>query len=296
MDIAAIPGRRCDGGDVNVHGIWKATIGGGNGQSRLIRSFHKWPLHISKPFTGKNGELMVYLQDASPGLFNGDVQEVACMLERSARLFLTNPAASKLHPSPAAGPSRQEHVFILQEGAVLEYFPEPLVPFAGASYSGQTEVRMERGAQALIAEILTPGRIGRGELFAYQRIRSQFSVYWGGRLAAWDSLVLEPARWETRFGLFDEYTHLATFWVLSERVTSAHLENIHRLLDTFAVTSDGGTGAVHDVYAGVSLLPENGLVVRLLGHSVRAVQARIEAVWRLLRPELLGSEPFRVRK
>ncbi len=296
MDIAAIPGWRSDGGDVNVHGLWKATIGVRNRQSRLIRSFHKWPLHISKPFAGKNGELMVYLQDASPGLFNGDVQEVECTLENGARLYLTTSAASKLHPSPAPGASRQEQCFVVQEGAVLEFFPEPLVPFAGASYSGRTEVHMARGAQALIAEILTPGRIGRGELFAYQRVRSQFSVYWQGRLAAWDSLVLEPARWDTRFGLFDEYTHLATFWVLSERVTSVHLENIHRLLDSFAVPSDGGTGAVHDVYAGVSLLPENGLVVRMLGHSVRALQARIEAVWRLLRPELLGSEPFQIRK
>ncbi|GAB7388380.1 hypothetical protein BSNK01_22170 [Bacillaceae bacterium] len=278
---------------MNVRGIWKGTVGVRNGKTVLTRSFHKWPLKIAKPFAGEHGELLLYLQDASPGLFNGDVQEIACTLEKGARLFLTTPASCRLHPSPTEEASRQLLRFFLQEGAVLEYFPEPLVPYRGVNFSGKTELHMEKGAQAMIAEILTPGRIGRGEIFAYERVASEFSVYWHGRLTAWDSLVLEPARWDTRHGIFDEYTHLATFWVLSEKTAPSHVEKLQSFFETFSTDEKYGA---RDVYAGASLLAENGLVVRMLGHSVCALQECIHASWRFLRRELLGSEPFPIRK
>ncbi|MBT9281658.1 MAG: urease accessory protein UreD [Hydrogenibacillus schlegelii] len=60
--------------------------------------------------------------------------------------------------------------------------------------SGKTELYLDDGAQAFVAEILTPGRIGRAERFAYERVRSELPAFWCGRLSVWDPLLLEPAR------------------------------------------------------------------------------------------------------
>ena len=282
---------------MNVHGMWKAVVGVKEGKSCLLQSFHQWPLHICKPFGGKNGELVVYLQDASPGLFNGDVQELSCVLEKDAKLYLTNTAASRLHPSAGFQASRQVQRFILREGAVLEFFPEPLVPFKDACFAGETYVHMERGAQAIISEIITPGRIGRGELFQYRRLGSKFSVYWDDRLTVWDSLVLEPSTWDqaeemrSGVGYFGGYTHMGTVWILSERATTVHIDQIYQLMDAFPEQERGS-----DVYEGASLLTANGLVIRMLGHSVHALQERIDAIWRHFKTEMLGEVPWVIRK
>lgn len=272
---------------MRVHGIWRGIVGMGGGSSALLSSFHQAPLKAAKPFAGEKGELVLYLMDASPGLFNGDVQEIDCTVEKGASLFLTNQSSCKLHPSPDPSESRQIQRFHLREGAVLEYFPEPLVPYKGARHLGETVVCMETGAQAIIGEILTPGRAGRGETFQYQTVASRFSVFWEEELAVWDSLLLEPGRWRFAKGIFEEYTHVATLWVLSGKVTNLHVQMIRDLLLT-----PGSDSAC----AGVSLLSRNGLVVRMLGRSAWGLQTLMHRCWDRVRRELLGKPAFQIRK
>jgi urease accessory protein len=223
--------------------------------------------------------------DASPGLFNGDVQEIDCTLEEGAHLFLTNQSSCKLHPSTRDDPSHQIQRFAVKEGALLEYFPEPIVPYAGSSHYGETIIFMETGAEAIIGEIITPGRIGREERFHYTKLSSQFSVYWNGKWTVWDSLCLQPEKWVSMKGIFDQYTHLATLWVLSERVTKDHVDSFRGLLKQESTA-----------YHGVSLLPANGMVIRLLGNSVWHLQQLLTKCWDLVRQDLLERSVSYIRK
>jgi urease accessory protein len=262
-------------------------VGVKGGRSVLTYSFHQSPLKVAKPFTGEKGELLLYLMDSSPGLFNGDTQEIECVLEKGANLFLTNQSSCKLHPSAVHLDIRQIQRFQLQEGAVLEYFPEPLIPYKDAAYRGETVIHMEAGSHAFIAEVISPGRAGRGELFQYKKIASQFSVYWGDTWTVWDSLLLEPSRLTSPHEMLNGYTHIGTLWVLSEQINNDHVE----LMNRYLVSQDPVT-----VYAGCSLLPCNGLVIRLLGYSAWKLQSIMKEGWDLIRRELLGKPPLQIRK
>lgn len=272
---------------MRVHGLWRGTIEFRGGRSTLTRSFHQSPLKVAKPFTGERGELLLYLMDSSPGIFNGDVQEIECTLEKGANLYLTNQSSCKLHPSPDMVESCQIQRFHVKEGAVLEYFPEPLVPFNGANYLGEIIVNMKESGHAIIGEVLTPGRAGRGELFQYKKMASQFSVYWGGKWAVWDSLLLEPGHWNSLKGILEGYTHIGTLWVLSEKISRDHVQMMQEFLKPCREDS---------IYAGASLLSFNGLVIRMLGHSVWSVQQLMHECWDLMRRELLGKPAFQARK
>ncbi|MFC4766178.1 urease accessory protein UreD [Effusibacillus consociatus] len=272
---------------MRVHGVWKGTVGVREGRSALLHSFHQSPLKVAKPFAGERGELLLYLMDSSPGLFNGDTQEIECTLEKGASLYLTNQSSCKLHPSLEMGETSQIQRFNVRKGALLEYFPEALVPYHGANYFGETVLEMQGGAQAIVGEIITPGRAGRGELFQYEKIASQFSVSWEGQLAVWDSLLLEPARWNTSRGIFDGYTHIGTLWVLSEQITHDHVKMLETFLDSHQK---------EELYAGTSLLARNGLVMRMLGPSVWRLQSLMHECWDLIRRELLGKPAPQIRK
>ncbi|WP_018132864.1 urease accessory protein UreD [Effusibacillus pohliae] len=272
---------------MKVHGSWTGTIALNRGVSILADTRQRAPLKVAKPFTGEHGELLLYLMDASPGLFNGDRQEIECRLLNNTHLYLTNQSSCKLHPSLAAFESRQIQRFYLHEGAVLEYFPEPLVPYRGADFIGETVVEMRTGAQAIIGEILTPGRVGRGEVFQYKKVVSRFSVYWNGKWTVWDSLVLEPGNWLDAKQIFGDFTHFGTLWVLSEKISNRHVEQLQELISF---------GRDDPVYAGVSLLLNNGLAIRMLGGSASALQSFMHACWDRVRRELLGKPSFKVRK
>ncbi|WP_139492027.1 urease accessory protein UreD [Brevibacillus dissolubilis] len=273
---------------MRVNGSWSGVIGLSGGRSFLAHSHHQAPMKTAKPFVGPDGELILYLMDSSPGLFNGDKQEITCTLEAGAELYLTNQSSCKLHPSvEVEAGSRQVSTFYVGEGAFLEYRPEPLVPYQGSRHEGETVVHLATGGQAVVSEIITPGRVGHGEVWAYERMMSRLSVYWDGELAVWDSLLLEPKSWETSLGLLGEYTHVATLWVLSEQVSGEHL----RLLQEFLAPCKEG-----DVYAGVSRLSKNGLVVRLLGRSVWQLEKVMQECWEMVSVEMRGKGALKVRK
>lgn len=272
---------------MKVHGLWKGTICNTGGRNVLTHSFHRSPLKVAKPFTGEKGELLLYVMDTSPGLFNGDVQEIECTLEKGANLFLTNQSSCKLYPAHTTGISRQIQRFFVQDGAVLEYFPEPLVPLKGADYQGETIVNMRSGGQAILGEVITPGRAGRGELFEYIKMASQFSVYWERKLTVWDSLLLEPGRWKGMTGIMEDYTHIGSLWVLSEQITQDHVKMMTEYIEAYGNSP---------FYAGVSLLQKNGLVIRAAGHSAWSLQRFIHGCWDLIRRELFGKRAFQARK
>ncbi|BCJ85209.1 urease accessory protein UreD [Effusibacillus dendaii] len=269
-----------------MSGKWAGEACIHQGRTVLTKSAQQAPLKLAKPFAGPGGKLLVYLMDSSPGLFNGDRQDIFCTLQEGSNLYLTNQSSCKLHPSLIRESSIQTQSFFIKQGSLLEYFPEPLVPYRGANYQGETVVCLESGGKAFIADIVTPGRAGRGEFFEYERLSSRFSVYWDERLTVWDSIVLEPEDQESMRMFFGEYTHLGTLWVLSERVTQEHVRMLQDML-----VSDGDC-----VYAGVSLLSCNGLVVRMLGYSADRLQAVIADCCDLIFPALTDTPFNRIRK
>ncbi len=272
---------------MNARGSWQGEVRRAGERSVLARSLHQAPLKVAKPFAGPGGEAIVYLMDASPGLFGGDSQDITCTVGCGASAVLTNQSASKLHPSRGGGASRLTQRFCVAAEGVLEYLPEPVIPFADAVHVNDTEVWLADGAQAIIGDVISAGRVKSGEAFAFKRLANRFSVYWNGVLEVRDSLDLQSSRWQDGPDGFADYTHAATLWVLSERVMKEHVVMLQELL---AVCEDGS------VYAGCSLLPCRGLVVRMLGRSGWRLQEELRRCWSAMRREVLGRPTLFLRK
>lgn len=229
--------------------------------------------------------MIIYLMESSPGLFGGDVQELECTVGKGGHLLLTSQSSCKLHPSPRYLPGSQRVMFTVEQDGVLEYFPGALVPYRDTSYSGETVVHLDAGAQLLMSEIVTPGRTAHGEHFAYGRLDSKLAVYREGRLVIWDPLRLEPAVFPPALVL-GGYSHFASFWFLSGRLGQTQLEGARDCIERRASS----------IYGGASLVQNAGLILRCLGSSVQELESLRQEVWSLLRPHLLGKEAFVLRK
>src|SRR4029450_6776585 len=73
-------------------------------------------------------------------------------------------------------PAQQHLEITLHAGAVLEYLPEQIIPFAQAAFQQHMTVRLGSGACILAMEIVAPGRLARGEAFAYRDYDSSVCI------------------------------------------------------------------------------------------------------------------------
>jgi len=202
------------------------------------------------------------------------------VVESGARACLTTPSATKLYATHGT-PARQQLDITLQAGAVLEYIPEQIIPFAQAAFQQQTTVRLGAGACVLLMEIVAPGRLARGEAFAYHDYDSSVCI----EAASGQVLLRERTRlrpWWQRLdgpGLFEGYYYLGTFYALVEGTSlSAELaEHLHALLACRA-----------GLLGSASLLAHGGIAVRVLGADHTTVSQALHEVWDVLRRALLG--------
>jgi urease accessory protein len=227
-----------------------------------------------------------YLQIVNPcgGLFEGDSAEIEVSLQRGAHLYLTTQAATKIYPAEHGMVSRQQTRVHVAAGAILEYFPLPLMPFARALYDQETTIRVDSGGLCLVAEVLAPGRVARGERFAYHRVRSQVEAWIDDRLVLFEQMILEPQQGSfAGLGGLNGKSYLATLYVLTSQGLDPRIPVWNRRL-----TEQYG-GCV-----GITPLAHGGLVVRLLGDTGQDVLRQVDAVHRLLRDEGLGLPPLHV--
>lgn len=272
---------------MGVKGEWRGIVSLIGERNYLTDSIRKFPLKAVN-FQGEDGEMIIYLISSSPGLFNGDRQDISCRLTDGAHLFLTDASATELHPSLMEEESRMVQTFQLEKNSKLEYMPEPLIPFKGSSYYGTTSIYMMEGAQAIVGEIITAGRVGRNEIFEYQHFKSGFEVFWDGQLQVWDSIRLLPENNLKDKGILGDFTHIGTLWVLSEQIKKEHL---HHIQNTIIPGIEQ-----HDSYGGASLLQKRGILIRLLGHTSQDLQKIIKTCWDYFRQELFHLQPLEVLK
>jgi urease accessory protein len=166
-------------------------------------------------------------------------------------------------------------------GAILEYLPDPVVPFRGSRFFQRTRVTADADSTVIMAEQLLPGRVARREIHAYD-------LYWAetearrpdGTLLFADTLRLSPKERDgpRSLALLGGSNVVATLYVLTQRTSAAELVELIRQ------TLAGG-----EELAGVSELPNGcGASVRLLGSTSKSVRASLTNAWNAARLALLG--------
>jgi urease accessory protein len=267
------------------HGHLSLEVVCEDGRTIIARQRSRPPLQIFGLLHNDRGS-SAYLQIVNPsgGLFEGETAEIEVSLKQGAHLYLSTQAATKIYPAQHGAVTRQRTRLRIASGAILEYLPLPLIPFAGARYAQELTIEVEPGGVCLASEVLAPGRIARGERFVFEMVRSRIEGWVGEHAALFEQMILEPKQRSYRgLGALDGRHYLATLYTLTSQSFDAEIPGWNRRLMQ-----------QYDGCVGITGLLYGGLVVRLLGRTGQEVLRRVDAVHRLIREEGLGLPPMHV--
>jgi len=145
-----------------------------DGRTILVRQSFQAPFHLSKPYW--DGEvLQVRVVNATAGILSGDRLELRIRVAAGASLAVITPAATRAFMM-RSGVAECRQEFGVEAGGWLENAPEPLFPHKDTDYSQATRLELAEGAEAYFADVLAPGRAGRGELWAWRRLSLSLAV------------------------------------------------------------------------------------------------------------------------
>lgn len=265
-----------------------------SGRTVLAASSQEPPLRVVRAFPLADGAALAHLHNVSGGLLGGDHLTLSVNAGAGASVQLTTTGATRIYrPRAGAAETTQANDIRVAEDALLEYLPDPLIPFAGARYAQRTSIHLAHGAGLFWWEIVAPGREARGEVFQYERLEMKTDLIANGRLIAAERLRLEPRNHAlASLARLGPYHYWATFYICRVGLdggtwlaTETHLREVATQL------SRPG-----ESLWGISTLVADGLVVRGVARRGRDVIAGLHAVWREAKLRLYGREAIPPRK
>ena len=204
-----------------------------------------------------------------------------------ARVYLTNQGHTRIHPSePGRGASLRQ-TYRLAEGACAQAMMEPVMLYEGAEFTSVTDVSLAPGALWVSADIVCPGRVLRGESFAFRKYDARLNVCYRDELIYRSRMLLEPGRHRVEApGAWEDKTHCGILYAFSDRLTAAQLDAARE-----AAEAAGGIASGACV-VGASLTYRHGLVVTAAGGAAWQLQRALTAAWQAIRLSLDGLPPL----
>ena len=254
-------------------------------RSILAFSERRAPLLVQKALycdEGMPGLPVVFIITNSGGTLQGDRYTMEFAAGPGACGHVTTQAATKLHEMDANYAAQTQGI-TLEEGAYLEYLPEPVIPFRHSRFHTRTRIRIASTATLLYSEILMGGRqfYREGELFQFDLFSSTVSAErLDGTGLFVEKFLIEPGRsTPSRLGVMGDFTVFGNVILLTPR---EHADAIH-----------GRVAAVwnreEQWAAGVSRLPNDaGLIYKVVGNESSTVRTKVREFWSLVRPQVTG--------
>ncbi|WP_206682367.1 urease accessory protein UreD, partial [Dietzia sp. Cai40] len=278
-----------------------------DGRTVLADRYQKSPLQVMRPLYVDPvlpHVPVTYLMSTGGGVVGGDRLDIDVRLADRSHSVITTQAATRIHRMDA-GFATQDVALTLGAGAVCEWVPDPLIPYAGSRFQQRLRATIPEDAVLVVSDVLTAGRVARGERWAVDALVSQVE------LARPDGtpVVVDTTRIMGRAGAGvgagvgagqtgpddDMVTGgsdaIGTLFVLAPG-PAADLAASMRA----AIGSSVGV-RWDEVRCGVSTLPEGcGAWARVVGGSPEAVDAAVRAVWSAARKHVLGAPAPDLRK
>ena len=187
------------------------------GATALARVYATQPFRVMKPFSPADGAgfAQVITMSSSAGLMAGDVQEERVRVGAGAALAVSAQAFEKVHRMEGAGSAARHVALSVEPGGRLLFLQQPVIPFAGSRFAGETRVELADGTAAVAyGEVLCCGRAARGERFQFARFANRVRVDVGGAPLYAENQVLDPAEEDLEgIGFFEGFSHAATLVV-----------------------------------------------------------------------------------
>jgi len=240
------------------------------------------PWHFFPPaYLDDSGCAVTSLVNPSGGFVAGDHLSIHADMEEGAHVVMTTPSANRVYRSLGEA-SRQSVTLSVAPGAVIEWFPEVTIPFAGSRFVQTMAVTLAKGATALIWDSLASGRVARGERWAFTSLRNEIDLTTASGARLLERYHVRPEEDQGGCGLVSAYDYVASFFVVSDAVDPdrwpALRDTVAGILDSFG----------SDLLGGVTEPPTPGLAVKLISRSPEALAMAQERLWEATRRAVLG--------
>jgi len=243
-----------------------------NYSSQLHRVLHIVPGGVPE-------EGVVYVLNPTGGVLQGDVLEAEIRVEKGAHAIVTTPSATKIHRMDRRQAESRTRLRV-ETGAVLEYVPEPVIPFGGSRFIEDLAIDVGPGGKLLAWEVLAPGRQARGEVFAYDYLGLRLKVCEDGKTTLRERADLRPQEESIRSLGMGQATHYGVLLAMGGEPEG--------LLETVRTAVDG-------CRAGVTRLPGSGVLLKMLAAEGREIEAAFRRVRERVLSHLVGRPATALR-
>jgi urease accessory protein len=230
---------------------------------------------------------MAFLTISSPGggVLQGDRLEIDISIAEGARLHVDTTSATRIYAMPN-GAAEMTTQFTVARNAYGEYVPDPFTPYAGSRFTGHARHVVAESGALLLAEVVGPGRLARGESLAYDFFYSDTEVRRpDGRLLFRDTTRLSPAHDLASLGLLGEQRAIGTLYAIADGVEASAFDS------TVARCEEIG------LLAGCSELPNGaGMWFRVMAPDAPSAHDAVRGAWAAARMQVLGFAPPRSRR
>jgi urease accessory protein len=254
--------------------VWEAELRLGlrNDGTRtvLAQRSHRGPLVVQRPFYPEDAVCHLYIVHPPGGIVSEDHLTLSVSARDGAHALITTPAATKFYRARNAAAAHLVQQFEI-ENAILEWLPQETLIFDGAHACASTRVVLRDDARFIGWEVLCLGRPASDELFNTGFVRQNFELWRGDEPLLLDRLRLAPD--EARQAAWGFAGHTALGTLMAWPATPADIEAVR---------------AIDDEGLLACTLVDSALLVRSLAAQGETVRQRLQRVWQLLRPRLLG--------
>lgn len=230
----------------------------------------------------------VYIVSSSGGILQGDKYMIDVILEKNALAHITTQGATRVYGMNASNAIQVVNVS-LDDGAYLEFIPDQIIPYKNSRFYQKINFKVHDNATMIYSEIISPGRIGMGEIFDYEicYLRSIGKNH-KDELRFTDYTKIEPKKMKLQdFGVLEQKQITATMYILAK---TNDIEKIGQTLENEIKNSS-------EVEFGWSTMTkENGILLRILGNTTRDVIRLVYDITKIVRKIILNSDFHEIRK
>jgi urease accessory protein len=265
-----------------------------SGRTQLAASSQEPPLRVVRAFSREDGSSLAHLHNVSGGILGGDRLHLHASAGPNASVQITTTGATRIYrPRARAAPAEVHNKIELAENALLEYVPDPVIPYANVRFAQTTEIHLGSGAGLFWWEILAPGREAGGEIFAYEQVTMRMDIFAVGRRIAAERVRLEPeVRAINSLARMGDFRYWVTFYVCRVGLDASRwltLENeLREVAKPFAESGESRWA--------ISTLPAHGLAIRGLARRGHAILGVLHRIWSAAKLALYSVAPILPRK
>jgi urease accessory protein len=251
------------------------------------------PWRAIRAFQNGQRQAVVHLQNVSGGILAGDSLQLSIEAGAGTRVQVTSVGATRIYRQrPGRALARLSTCIRVDDGAMVEYLPDVIIPFAGSRCSQSMDVSLGPNAGFIGWETLAAGRIASGEEFGFDLFHSECSVRSDTRPLALERYSLTPSTRDLRsVARWGRFRYTATMYVCHTGVAESRWKDVESSLNALAFLHTS-----HAKRWGVSALVSGGLVIRGLALEAHQITTGLHTLWDLAKQEIWGEPALPPRK